>query len=946
MQAKLRQVLAEPITRKGLLLVVFFLGAMGLLVFASSVREEYRAESERRLANQLAKRVLGNVIHKDLLRLEIDLRRLSRETDARNGEILHDSLTERIASLESALSVLSSGGIYEHVVPVNFETMDEFQEHIPYEPFDGEGIVLEVIELVPKLADLEREMEKITEAVRQRAQAGPTAQQALDDEIGYRWKVAEAILLRSSEAANKIYFDTSRQVTEIEQRNAEMAARTRLAEYATVGGLSVLCVVIATLILHQIAKIVAERRVILADLQRHRNHLDELVKERTRELEQLTREHELILTSAGEGIYGLDREGRISFVNPAAAHMVGWEVEELLGASHHGLIHHTKADGTAYALEDCPIHATVEKGEVYRAERDVFWRKDGTSFSVSFISTPVREGNEVIGAVVTYQDTTARDAIEQELRESETRLRTLLDCSPVGLVIVNAAMHTIVDANPAALELIGRERDEVIGCVCHQYICPNDEGKCPITDLGELVNTSERVLLARDGKRPILKTVVPITLSGRPHLIESFVDITDYKRIQGELKRAKEAAEAANRTKSEFLANMSHEIRTPMTAILGFADVLLDREVREGTSSENREAAETVKRNGEYLLGIINDILDLSKIEAGKMKVERIPVSPCALISEVASLMRVRADAKGLPFHVEYASPLPETVQTDPTRLRQILINILGNAIKFTETGSVRLITELVREGDTPILQCDVVDTGVGMPAEQAARLFRPFTQADASTSRRFGGTGLGLVISKRFAEMLGGDVTLVETRPGFGTCFRVQVATGSLDGVPMIADPARATVVSAHEERTVPDSNLPALEGCRILLAEDGPDNQRLIAHVLRKAGGEVTVVENGELALHAALAARDAGQSFDVILMDMQMPVMDGYQATQRLRDDGYDEPIVALTAHAMLGDRDKCLAAGCNDYATKPIKRDQLLKSIRAQVDAQAAVAPVSS
>ncbi|MBL4885566.1 MAG: response regulator, partial [Planctomycetaceae bacterium] len=383
------------------------------------------------------------------------------------------------------------------------------------------------------------------------------------------------------------------------------------------------------------------------------------------------------------------------------------------------------------------------------------------------------------------------------------------------------------------------------------------------------------------------------------------------------LKKSMQNAEVANQSKSEFLANMSHEIRTPMTAILGFADILLDN-VKE---PEDIEAARTIKENGDYLLNLINDVLDLSKIEVGKFELEQLECSPHRIIADVASLMRVRAKAKGLPLNVQFEGPIPKTIQSDPTRLRQILINVVGNAIKFTETGSVEIVTRLLNNTDEePALQFDVTDTGIGIADDKISKIFKSFTQADGSTTRKFGGTGLGLSISKRLVELLGGKLS-VSSAVGQGSTFSVTVSTGSLDNVQLI----HVAGESVSESEDAPLSN------CRILLAEDCPDNQRLIGFVLKKAGAEVTLADNGQIGLEFATTAKSENRPSDVILMDMQMPVLDGYSATRRLRDEGYTLPIIALTAHAMSSDCQKSIDAGCDDYTTKPIDRKKLINLV---------------
>lgn len=418
--------------------------------------------------------------------------------------------------------------------------------------------------------------------------------------------------------------------------------------------------------------------------------------------------------------------------------------------------------------------------------------------------------------------------------------------------------------------------------------------------------------------------------------VESELAVVELVKLQKELHKAEArarelaaSAEAASAAKSAFLANMSHEIRTPMTAILGFTDILLEDPRIKKDLPEHLTNLQTIKQNAEHLLLLINDILDLSKIEAGRLELERARCSPIQLLGDVVSLMRVRSTAKGLPLRLEYEGPIPATIETDVTRLRQILINLLGNAIKFTEIGDVciRLRCSTTSEG-RPMLECRIIDTGIGMTAETRARLFQPFSQADVSTTRHYGGTGLGLAISQRLARMLGGEIR-VESEPGQGSAFILLIDPGSLADVPMRVPSSEALADSPPQPaaRKAAAISLPY----RILLAEDGPDNQRLIAFHLRKAGAAVTVVDNGETAVEQALAAQRNGTPFHVILMDMQMPVLDGYGATRQLRAANYSQPIIALTAHAMTGDLEKCLAAGCDDYATKPIERDLLLQVV---------------
>ncbi len=575
--------------------------------------------------------------------------------------------------------------------------------------------------------------------------------------------------------------------------------------------------------------------------------------------------------------------------------------------------------------------------------------------------------NGVERIVATSIDITERKQLEIELKESERFLQTILESIPLP-VFYKDVEGRYRGVNRAFETFFGKTRSELMGCSVFDINPPELAKIHHAKDLELFKEVTTQVYESQvknaygDLRDVVFHKATLTDFSGTiKGLVGAIVDITERKRAEEMLletnqqlevatARANEMAvqaEMASIAKSEFLANMSHEIRTPMTAILGYTDLIGENcpgQCAYGCE-ELRSALDTVQRNGRHLLEIINDILDLSKIEAGKLLVEMVSASPHAIVAEVASLVRVRTEAKKLAFNTEFIGPVPETIRTDPLRLRQILINLLGNAIKFTDTGGIRLLVRLVADDDEPCLQFDVIDTGAGMTAEQAENIFQPFSQADASTTRRYGGTGLGLTISKRLAGMLGGDVVLVESQAGLGTRFRATVAIGSLEGVRMLEGGLNEEAVTVQRERvptslSSPEAQAKPLDGLRILLAEDGPDNQRLIAHLLEKAGAGVTVVENGQMALEAALAARDAGLPFDTILMDMQMPVMDGYSATTALRERGYAGPIVALTAHAMAGDQQKCIEAGCDDYATKPIDRKKLIKMILEQVEKSAA------
>lgn len=419
---------------------------------------------------------------------------------------------------------------------------------------------------------------------------------------------------------------------------------------------------------------------------------------------------------------------------------------------------------------------------------------------------------------------------------------------------------------------------------------------------------------------PLLDACI-ITLIGTP--VSYLWAIAPLRR---QLTAKCEQAEAANRCKSEFLANMSHEIRTPMTAILGFTEELSQLETWSSETHRRVDAIDTIRRNGEHLLTIINDILDFSKIEAGKMTLEFVPGSPVQVVQEALQVLDQKAKAKGLALTARCFTPIPASVSCDPTRLRQVIINLLSNAVKFTEHGSVGLTLEYHAQDRR--LTIDLIDSGIGMSPEQVRRLFQPFTQADASMTRRFGGTGLGLSISKHLVEAMGGELVIVSSTPGEGTHLRITLTVEPLNAEfcsLQSSRPLPSTLEPAPRPEPIKKSaaEFPPLKG-HVLLADDGPDNQKLISFQLRKIGLEVTLADNGKEALDLAWSAYVAGRPFDLVLTDMQMPLISGYELATELRSRGYPLPIVAATAGALCTDRDRCLSAGCDGYVTKPINR----------------------
>jgi PAS domain S-box-containing protein len=438
------------------------------------------------------------------------------------------------------------------------------------------------------------------------------------------------------------------------------------------------------------------------------------------------------------------------------------------------------------------------------------------------------------------------------------------------------------------------------------------------------MNSEHRVLLPDGTVRWILGRG---SVHSNQRMIGTVLDITDRKLAMQELSLAKEAAENANRAKTQFIANVSHEIRTPLGAILGFTDIVLESE---NLSAENTGYMAIIRRNAQQLSKLIDEILDLSKVEADKMVIEEMRFDLMEVIEDVISLMKIKAHEKSLNLKVTLAGELPKYIHTDSNRLRQILINLLVNSIKFTERGGVeiRIGTKQPLKPDQPIeLVIEFADSGIGMTSEQVDRLFQPFVQADSSMSRRFGGTGLGLTLSRKLAQMLGGDLVVADSIPGKGSTFCLNLKAGNYDGIPYRpqAEPNKRAPLKK------PAINHTLLKDKKVLIVEDAKDNQLILKRILSLSGATVDIADNGNEGIEKALAS-----IYDIVLMDIQMPHLNGYEAVHHLREKHYAVPIIALTAHALKGERERCLSAGFSEYMTKPIDRKILLEKINQFVN----------
>jgi len=511
------------------------------------------------------------------------------------------------------------------------------------------------------------------------------------------------------------------------------------------------------------------------------------------------------------------------------------------------------------------------------------------------------------------------------------RVRAALDTMAEGLLVIDRK-EQIVLANKAFSDILGKSPDDLLGTKTSELPWQDKEGNKISKDnrpwmqalkSGKVqTDTTLQIQLTEQHKLSFKVNCSPVLGAEGKYagVLVSFNDVTRLEEQEVELRKSKAMAEEANKAKSAFLANMSHEIRTPMNAILGFTDILKRGYVK--NEGESLKYLNTIHSSGKSLLELINDILDLSKVESGHIEFEKTKVQPHYIIQDVIQMLGVKAQERGIDLDLKARTPFPEIIETDPSRFRQIIFNLIGNAIKFTEKGGVTVTCRFEDTPSDPKLFVDITDTGIGITPEAQKNIFDAFVQADSATTRKFGGTGLGLSISSKFAQAMGGDIT-VTSEEGKGSTFTLVLATGNLDSVQLI-QPEKISM--RIDEAVASDGKRWQFSKGHVLVVDDSTANRELVKLLLEDAGITIAEASNGQICVDMV-----AANTYDLILMDIQMPVMDGFTATKMLRDKGVKIPIIALTANAMKGFDQQCIDKGYSGYIAKPINIDEFMVTI---------------
>ena len=631
-----------------------------------------------------------------------------------------------------------------------------------------------------------------------------------------------------------------------------------------------------------------------------------------------------VIEQAAESIMITDLSGHIEYVNPVFEQVTGYTASEVIGK-------HPNKLSSGYQSEEFyrDLWDTITSGQVWKG-KFINKRKDGSLFYEQATIFPIKdESKRITNYAAVKRDITEQVQAEKALTESEYKYRMIFDLSPEAIVILDE-QGVVLDINGRVYDWLGYEPQEIIAQNFLSLLFLTEESKDMAKEQFYLtMEKGEKVpyeldFITKSGERRIGRLMARPIYNSEGQAAQDLVmisDVTDLRQAWESLQQAKDEAERANKAKSEFLANMSHEIRTPMNAILGMGQLL----EKSGLNAEQMEYAKVIRSSVEGLVRVINDILDVSKIESNRLEIEENLVNFSELIEELISLMQIQAKEKQIDLEYELYGQLPYLVRTDGVRLKQIITNLLNNAIKFTHSGKVVFKVEslgVIIDNQVVDISFTVLDTGIGISNEKQQVIFDSFVQVDGSSSREYEGTGLGLTISNRLIQLMGGTGISVQSQLGQGSRFSFVLPFLVIQSSPSydLGRSSESNILSQEERQS-------KLQEVSVMVAEDNSVNKLLLQKIFEKIGLEkVKFASTGQEVLDKIL---DYPQQWDIVFMDIQMPVMDGLEATRHIREAGLKLPIIALTAHAMQDDRDRCQQAGMNDYVTKPYKVEVLKK-----------------
>lgn len=885
--------LHEKVIRKlfGLLLI-FLLTILGVLLVENYFDRHYTLRYQSIIRNQEQKQKLAFILKEQLMNIQFALRNypsISHQQQITNN---HEYIKEYIRRCQQLVDLMNEGGSFEYRNTVTLATTDEITETIYYETDAYTGTINEYSQLLPALLDLQSISARIADLRTSNRSSFDDTFATLDENVAFYLKQSDSIFERIFEIERKGAYQIQKNVVSLNNTSINVLRNYNRIKYIVLVIFSLVAGTLTYLLIIQISRIIL-----------FRNKTENTNKKLLMAVEQ-----------SPVAIMITDTRGIIEYVNESFVIKTGYQKEEVKGTRPYFFSNNINN------FSDL-VMTSIQAGHSWSGEVETS-NKSGQKYWERVQISPVfDEADSISNFIIIREDITEKQRLTQRLNESVKNLENITENLPVGILIADAA-HKIIQINQTAAKTMGfSEMQEALDYInsrpyAQLFETLHESHYHDVNSGLNVLTLEERLTLPENNiSRIILKNIIPVRLNNADVRLEAFMDISAQKALQ-----EKEAE--ANRAKSEFLANMSHEIRTPMNGIVGAAELLGSTQL----NHEQQQILSVISRSCNNLTSIINDILDFSKIEAGKMKIEPSAFTLSKTLDYLKQQFQIRASEKNLQIHTE-TDPLPSVLIGDEGRLLQILINLMDNAVKFTDQGEITLrITRIKEEAQRLSLHFTVEDSGIGIPPEKIERIFDSFTQVDGSTTRKYGGTGLGTTISKMLVELMGGKIWVESPNPDYawskehpGTIFHFVLPLGL---------PGANTQAHAQVEGEKPNGKKSAkhtpTRHQQILLVEDNPINQKIAEKMLQRLNYSVTIAANGQEALDLLL---DQKAPCDLVLMDVQMPVMNGLDATRELRSNKVALPIIAMTANVMKGDRELCMAAGMNDYIGKPVRIETL-------------------